>query len=100
MTEHMESLGVVKPSVWNLLPFQICRLTWSSVLAAPQMPSLIYEVYKERKAEQEALRQQEREEEEEAERREQEKKEKKEKQRLRKLQQVGNKPSSLVTISD
>ena len=88
MTEHMESLGVNKPSVWNLLPFQICKFTWSSLLAAPKMPSLIYEVYQERKAEQEALRRQEKEEEEEAERREQEKKDKKEKQRLRKQLQV------------
>jgi len=88
MTEHMESLGVNKPSVWNLLPFQICKLTWSSLLAAPKMPSLIYEVYQERKAEQEALRRQEKEEEEEAERREQEKKDKKEKQRLRKQLQT------------
>jgi len=86
MSEHMESLGVLQPSVWNLLPFTMVKLSWAALLAAPTLPSQIYNAIKEHREEQEAIRRQEKEEEEEAERREQEKKDRKEKLRQRKMQ--------------
>ena len=85
MQEHLESLGVVKPSVWDLLPFQIVRLTKATVLALPSLPGTIYAAIKEHREAQEAIKKREIEEQEEIERREQEKKERKEKLRQRKL---------------
>ena len=85
MSEHMESLGVVKPSLFDLLPFQIMRLTKASAVALPSLPSLIYNTIKEQREAQEAIKRQEREEEEAIERREAEKKERKEKLRQRKM---------------
>jgi len=84
--EHMESLGVTQPSVWNLLPFTMVKFGWWAVKTAPSMPSAVWEEVKRRRAEAEAEKARVEEEEREAERRENEKKERKELQKQRKLQ--------------
>jgi len=89
LNDHLDNLGVVQPSVYDLLPFQVMRLGKATVLALPTLPSVIYTAVKEHREAQEALRKAEKEEEEEMERREQEKKDRKEKLRQRKL---NNKP--------
>jgi DnaJ family protein C protein 1 len=77
-----------KPTMFDLLPFQLFRLTKFVVVSLPSLPSTLMAAYASQKAKQQEEEDKKREEEEERQRKEEEKKEKKERAKQRK--QVGS----------
>lgn len=81
--KEAEVLGP-KPTIYDTLPFQTCRLFKSLAISIPLLPWTIYGLYKDIKAQRDEEERLQREEEEEALRREEEKRERKERKKERK----------------